>query len=102
MKYKLKNFILNPIICKLPYNINPSIGKHALKPFSKIKIRVGLKIIIIKPAGSAGFSRIRKMPYQAPPTQLGPRKCTFWKNAYQGWEFNFFFGKFKELPGATS
>ena len=32
---------------------------------------------IIKPARSAGFSRIKKIPYQAPPTQLGPRKCTF-------------------------
>ena len=31
----------------------------------------------IKPARSAGFSRIKKIPYQAPPTQLGPRKCTF-------------------------
>ena len=28
-------------------------------------------------ARSAGFSRIKKIPYQAPPTQLGPRKCTF-------------------------
>ena len=27
---------------------------------------------IIKP-----ISRIKKIPYQAPPTQLGPRKCTF-------------------------
>ena len=24
-----------------------------------------------------GFSRIKKIPYQAPPTQLGLRKCTF-------------------------
>ena len=32
---------------------------------------------VIKPARSAGFSRIKKIPYQAPPTQLGPRKCTF-------------------------
>ena len=31
----------------------------------------------IKPARSAGFSRIKKIPYQAPPTQLGPQKCTF-------------------------
>ena len=29
-------------------------------------------------------SRIKKIPYQAPPTQLGPRKCTFWKNALFG------------------
>ena len=28
-------------------------------------------------ARSAGFSRIKKIPYQAPPTQLGPQKCTF-------------------------
>ena len=34
---------------------------------------------IIKPARSAGFSRIKKIPYQAPPTQLRPRKCTFKK-----------------------
>ena len=26
---------------------------------------------VIKPAQSAGFSRIKKIPYQAPPTQLG-------------------------------
>ena len=35
------------------------------------------KFNFIKPARSAGFSRIKKIPYQAPPTQLGPRKCTF-------------------------
>ena len=40
--------------------------------------------LLMKPARSAGFSRIKKIPYQAPPTQLGPRKCTFWKNAF--WE----------------
>ena len=32
----------------------------------------------------AGFSRIKKIPYQAPLTQLGPQKCTFWKNAFLG------------------
>ena len=26
----------------------------------------------------------KKIPYQAPLTQLGPRKCTFWKNAFLG------------------
>ena len=26
------------------------------------------------------FSRIKKIPYQAPPTQLGPQNCKFWKN----------------------
>ena len=26
-------------------------------------------------ARSAGFSRIKKIPYQAPPTQLGPRNA---------------------------
>ena len=36
----------------------------------------------IKPAQSAGFSRIKKIPYQAPPTQLGPRKCTFWRKKF--------------------
>ena len=35
------------------------------------------KAVFIKPARSAGFSRIKKIPYQAPPNQLGPRKCTF-------------------------
>ena len=35
----------------------------------------------IKPARSVGFSRIKKIPYQAPPTQLGRRKCTFSKKA---------------------
>ena len=30
------------------------------------------------------FSRIKKIPYQAPPTQLGPQKFTLWKNAFQG------------------
>ena len=40
--------------------------------------------VFIKPARSAGFSRIKKIPYQAPPTQLGPRKCTFQKNAILG------------------
>ena len=39
---------------------------------------------IIKPAG---FSRIKKIPYQAPPIQLGPRKCTFWKKAFLGLEY---------------
>ena len=31
-----------------------------------------------------GFSQIKKIPYQAPPTQFGPRKCTFWKNIFFG------------------
>ena len=39
---------------------------------------------IIKPARSAGFSRIKKIPYQAPPTQFGSQKCTFSKNAFLG------------------
>ena len=43
-----------------------------------------LKKVFIKPARSAGFSRIKKIPYQAPPTQLGPQKCTFWKHAFLG------------------
>ena len=30
------------------------------------------------------FSQIKKIPYQAPLTQLGPQKCTFWKNAFLG------------------
>ena len=29
-------------------------------------------------------SRIKKIPYQAPPTQLGPQKSTFWKRAFLG------------------
>ena len=28
--------------------------------------------------------RIKKIPYEAPQTQLGPRKCTFWINAFLG------------------
>ena len=28
------------------------------------------------------FSWIKKIPYQAPPNQLGSQKCTFWKNAF--------------------
>ena len=39
--------------------------------------RVTFVLVIIKPAQSVGFWRIKKKPYQAPPTQLGPRKCTF-------------------------
>ena len=35
------------------------------------------QLFLVKPARSAGFSRIKKIRYQAPPTQLGPRKCTF-------------------------
>ena len=38
--------------------------------------------MLIKPARSPGFSRIKKIPYQNPPTQLGPQKCTFWKKAF--------------------
>ena len=34
------------------------------------------------PARKAGFSQIKKIPYQVPPTQLGPRKCIFWKNTF--------------------
>ena len=41
-------------------------------------------VYIIKPTRSAGFSQIKKIPYQAPLTQLGPQKCTFWKNAFLG------------------
>ena len=37
---------------------------------------------LIKPARSVGFGRIKKIPYQAPPTQLGPQECTLWKNAF--------------------
>ena len=44
---------------------------------------------VIKPARSAGFSRIKKIPYKAPPTQLGPRKCTFWKNAFLGPKYQY-------------
>ena len=46
------------------------------------------------------FSRIKKIPYQAPPTQLGPRKCTFWENRFFGTQismlrFSFFFANWK-------
>ena len=43
---------------------------------------------------SAGLSQIKKIPYQAPPSQLGARKCTFWKNAFLGPKYqckDFFF-----------
>ena len=46
--------------------------------------RVTFVLVIIKPAQSVGFWRIKKKPYQAPPTQLGPQKCTFRKNAFLG------------------
>ena len=52
-----------------------------LVPENKTKFHLRNKFIgpiyFIKPARSAGFSQIKKIPYQAPPTQLGPRKCTF-------------------------
>ena len=46
-----------------------------------------------KARAPAGFSRIKKIPYQAPPTQLGPQKCTFCKDAFLGPKYqcqNFF------------
>ena len=46
-------------------------------------------IYVMKPARSAGFSRIKKIPYQAPPTQLGPQKCTFGKNAFLGPKYQY-------------
>ena len=51
------------------------------------------------------LSGIKKIPYQAPPTQLGPQNVHFRK--WHFWDPNInvrifiFFGKFKELPGAT-
>ena len=42
------------------------------------------EINVIKLARSTGFWRIKKIPYQATPTQLGPQKCKFWKNAFLG------------------
>ena len=36
------------------------------------------------PERSSGFSRIKKIPYQAQSTQLGPQKCTIWENAFKG------------------
>ena len=59
----------------------------------------------VKHGRPKGFSRKKKIPYQAPLTQLGPQKCTFWKNANISPNINatilIFFGKLKELPGAT-
>ena len=58
---------------------------------------------LIKPAQSAGFSRIKKIPYQAPPTHWGPENVHFRKRHF--WDPNInvgifiFFRKFKELPG---
>ena len=43
-----------------------------------------VEALFIKPARSKGFSPTKKIPYQAPPTQLGPQKCTFCKNAFLG------------------
>ena len=53
------------------------------------KERFHQQLFFIKPARSAGFSRIKKIPYQAPPTQLGPRKCTLWQNAFLGPKYQF-------------
>ena len=47
--------------------------------------KILLKNYIIK----AGFSRIKKIPYQAPPTHLGPQKCTLKKNAILGHKYQF-------------
>ena len=59
----------------------------------------------MKPTRSAGFSRSKKIPYQAPLTQLGPKNVYFGKSHFWDPYINvrsfIFFGKFKELPGAT-
>ena len=59
----------------------------------------------IKPAWSAGGSQIKKIPYQAPPTQLGPENVHFGKRLFWDQHINvrifIYFWKFKELPGAT-
>ena len=54
----------------------------------------------IKPARSAGFSRIKKIPYQAPQKMYILEKHIFGTKISM-LRFLFFFEKFKELPGAT-
>ena len=56
-----------------------SLSVKPLVPFSLyMDTTVTLKLLLLmKPAQSAGFLQIKKIPYQAPPTQLGPRKSTF-------------------------
>ena len=78
---------------------------HTQNKFCKI-FKLLYSHLIIKPLRSAGFSQIKKIPYQAPPTQLEPQKCTFWKKAflgtkYQCSDFSFYLKFCKKLPGAT-
>ena len=74
-----KSEVKEPISTNKEYSVKignwPSFAVHSWH-FPCVPIK------FIKPARSVGFSQIKKIPYQAPPTQLGPRKCTFWKNAF--------------------
>merc|ERR1712127_575336 len=72
--------------------------KHANNGHNSSQENEKYFFLVIKPARSAGFSLIKKIPYQALPTQLGPRKCTFSKKAFLGPKYQckdfYFFGKF--------
>ena len=59
--------------------------------------------LVIKPARSVGFSQIRKIPYQGPPSQLGPTKMYILeKTHFRDPNINArIFWKYEELPGAT-
>ena len=69
--------LYNICIWKKKIDLIPGTGLRFIKPARSAGARRTA-------ARSAGFSRIQKIPYQAPPTQLGPQKCTFWKNAFLG------------------
>ena len=87
MSYLLLHLLLHLLIRLLYYPLSVLPLQHLLihlLPFVFPSPR-RLIFIFIKPARSAcarraaarSFSQIKKIPYQAPPTQLGPRKCTF-------------------------
>ena len=58
--FELKFSILHGVPCLVDQEVNQRLSFTSLPLFSVYV-----------------FSRIKKIPYQAPPTQLGPRKCTF-------------------------
>ena len=77
LKYFVVQFIL---VCRYTNHILRLFRLCSLSPdFQNYQ-----RWLIIKPARSAGFSQIKKIPSQAPPTQLGPQKCKFCKNAFLG------------------
>ena len=74
----LLNWIFISIICFV-YSIFLSV-KYCLN-FDKWDT-LGIIFRFIQPVRSVGFRRCKKIPYQAPPIQLRPQKCTFWKNPF--------------------